>query len=481
MKDFYQGTVYLCGWIRDSIEGNKNNDTIGGTKMISKKDDHQISECNNPACKKLNISKKKKFTIVEGIKLFQIMGSNNTSNLNKSSFWQKIQDSKLIPERTAEQMKRFWTEHENYTVEQWLAKAIHLNLDFSFSLKQIPSPDFVKNFRKKYESEFMRLETLDPVHSTVNNDRIQDNRAHQSSGVSSVYSMNIGRSIASLASQSERGETDHMILKNFDDKRADGATSSAETTANTLVQNSQNTTNLSQTDATSLRKNLFGAIKNIPKNPNPFGANLTHINHIDNTLIEKIPKVEYELDLNDMALPIYSHESRPLETLDQVFERKMSKRLSKFHAKPIDRTQYDKELLQKQLDLEIIKIYITIQDDSLKKAFLQEHGQCNMKPYKRTTTKETNEEGKYQRLISELEETAHQYGIELEKALEIFESVSCSKSHFKKVLEKQSFTTWTEIDDLGLKSKDSPEYAHLLKQKGPEEVERRKAFLGIAE
>lgn len=109
-----------------------------------------------------------------------------------------------------------------------------------------------------------------------------------------------------------------------------------------------------------MRKNLFGAIKNIPKNPNPFGANLTHINHIDNTLIEKIPKVEYELDLNDMALPIYSHESRPLEILDQVFERKMSKRLSKFHAKPIDRTQYDKELLQKQLDLEIIKIYITI-------------------------------------------------------------------------------------------------------------------------
>lgn len=59
---------------------------------------------------------------------------------------------------------------------------------------------------------------------------------------------------------------------------------------------------------------------------------------------------------------------------------------------------------------------------------------------------------------------AHQYGVELDKALEIFESVSCSKSHFRKVLEKQSFTTWTAIDDLGLKqSEDSPEYLHLLK------------------
>ena len=234
-----------------------------------------------------------------------------------------------------------------------------------------------------------------------------------------------------------------------------------------------------QSDANSLRKNLFGAIKNIPKNPNPFGANLTHINHIDNTLMDKLPKVEYDFD--DGYLPLYTQEKRPMETIDAIFERKMSKRLSKFHAKPIDRTQYDKELLNKQLDLEIIKIYITIQDDSIKQAFLQEHGQCSGKPYKRTTTKETNEEGKYQRLIKELEDLAHQYGIELEKALEIFESVSCSKSHFKKVLEKQSFTTWTEIDDLGLKSKDSPEYMHLLKAKGQEEVERRKVFLGISD
>jgi hypothetical protein len=75
---------------------------------------------------------------------------------------------------------------------------------------------------------------------------------------------------------------------------------------------------------------------------------------------------------------------------------------------------------------------------------------------------------------------AHQYGIVLDNALEIFESVSCSKSHFKKVLEKQSFTTWSAIDDLGLKqSDDSPEYQHLLKSKGLEEVERRKLFLGI--
>jgi ribulose bisphosphate carboxylase small subunit len=71
-----------------------------------------------------------------------------------------------------------------------------MNLDFSFSLKQIPSPDFVQNFRKKYESEFMRLETLDPNYSNHASERIVAGVAHQSSGVSSVYSMNMGRNIS---------------------------------------------------------------------------------------------------------------------------------------------------------------------------------------------------------------------------------------------------------------------------------------------
>ena len=44
------------------------------------------------SCKQLNIGKKKKFTITEGIKLLQIMNSNNANNLNKNAFWQKIQE-----------------------------------------------------------------------------------------------------------------------------------------------------------------------------------------------------------------------------------------------------------------------------------------------------------------------------------------------------------------------------------------------------
>jgi hypothetical protein len=52
--------------------------------------------------------------------------------------------------------------------------------------------------------------------------------------------------------------------------------------------------------------------------------------------MDKLPKVEYDFD--DGYLPLYTQEKRPMETIDAIFERKMSKRLSKFHAKPIDRT-----------------------------------------------------------------------------------------------------------------------------------------------
>lgn len=60
-------------------------------------------------------------------------------------------------------MKKFWTKYEHTTVEQWLVKAIHENLDFSLSLKQIPSETFVQDFRRKYELEFMRVESFDAL------------------------------------------------------------------------------------------------------------------------------------------------------------------------------------------------------------------------------------------------------------------------------------------------------------------------------
>jgi len=50
------------------------------------------------------------------------------------------------------------------------------------------------------------------------------------------------------------------------------------------------------------------------------------------------------------------------------------------------------------------------------------------------------------------------YGVDFDKAIEIFESVSCCKKQLKSALENQEYISWSEFDDLALKNVDSLEY-----------------------
>jgi hypothetical protein len=66
-----------------------------------------------------------------------------------------------------------------------------------------------------------------------------------------------------------------------------------------------------------------------------------------------LPPVEYEYEtigfeddsqdhstmiLDGPLSELYDMESRPMQSFDQIFEKKVQKRLAIFHAKPIDRT-----------------------------------------------------------------------------------------------------------------------------------------------
>ena len=67
----------------------------------------------------------------------------------------------------------------------------------------------------------------------------------------------------------------------------------------------------------------------------------------------------------------------------------------------------------------------------------------------------------------------------MEEINKTFIEVSCKKSKLIDVLKGQSFSKWTELEDMALeKGTESPEYTFLLKTKGPEEILRRKRFLG---
>jgi len=87
-----------------------------------------------------------------------------------------------------------------------------------------------------------------------------------------------------------------------------------------------------------------------------------------------------------------------------IFEKKMQKRLATYHNKPIDRTQFDHDMLCKQLDLEVLNITLADNEDNkAREQYLSNGGQCFGSGYKRNIVRETNEEGKWKRLINELE------------------------------------------------------------------------------
>lgn len=47
---------------------------IRGKELLNTADDHVLFINENEQCKRLNIGKKKRFTITEGLKMFTIMG-----------------------------------------------------------------------------------------------------------------------------------------------------------------------------------------------------------------------------------------------------------------------------------------------------------------------------------------------------------------------------------------------------------------------
>ena len=114
---------------------------------LLKKEDYFMCININEKSKRLNIGKKKKYTIIEGIKLFETVGSHKNLQMNTSAFWNKVVNQNIFPERSADSLKSFWKRIEFKQLEQYLIECVHENTDFCLSFKRIPNPDFVKRFK----------------------------------------------------------------------------------------------------------------------------------------------------------------------------------------------------------------------------------------------------------------------------------------------------------------------------------------------
>jgi hypothetical protein len=88
-------------WITDSIKEGK----------CLKRDDYFIVINTDDASLKLNISKKKKYTVIEGIKLYEIITNHKMLQVTQKGFWDKAEKQNILPERSADSMKTFWAKH----------------------------------------------------------------------------------------------------------------------------------------------------------------------------------------------------------------------------------------------------------------------------------------------------------------------------------------------------------------------------------
>lgn len=74
--------------------------------------------------KRLNIAKKKKYTIVEGMNLYEIISNQKNINVSSTQIWNKLANQNIFPERTAESLKNFWKKMHHKTLEEFLIESI---------------------------------------------------------------------------------------------------------------------------------------------------------------------------------------------------------------------------------------------------------------------------------------------------------------------------------------------------------------------
>lgn len=146
-SDYFHGRIFSSRWLDDSIKQGK----------CLPADTYFVAQNLNENARKLNIGKKKKYTIIEGIKLYEIITNQKNIQENSNQFWSKVHNQGILPERTADSMKNFWKKNLSKTLEEFLIECIHEATDFCLSFKEVPNPDFEPRFRQKYESEFLKL------------------------------------------------------------------------------------------------------------------------------------------------------------------------------------------------------------------------------------------------------------------------------------------------------------------------------------
>eukprot|EP00347_Sterkiella_histriomuscorum_P011097 403373765 len=430
--NFYKGPIYSGRWIIQSVQ----------EKKVLNRDDFFICMNVSPRALSLNLSKKKKYTISEGMKLYEALtNQKNTQNLPKS-FWIKAESQNLLLDRSADSMKNFWNKISSKTLEQYLIECIHEKTDYCLSFKEIPNPNFIPRFKQQFENEFMKLEAFDEMSEDgKENDKMEIQQIEKQASSYGI-SRNIGRSLAQL---NPDGQQQPFTPRSRTQSFTKEETKLQDLAAKDILMEE---TKQQQRPSYQFKKLQKLDQSKLSYNPNEYIANDTVYLSLDKRILSAS---SFEMEL----------------------ENHLTIRMQKLLPKDFDIVEYDKELLQKQLDLETVEITLT-QDAAKAIEFDVDVF------YERAVRRFPNEEGMFRRLQMELSEIGQRYGVGDLEVNKMFIEVSCCKAKLIEVLERQSFSKWSELEDLALRrGVDSEEYKYLMRQKGAEEVARRVKFLGI--
>ena len=136
-NNFYRGKLYDETWITDSISSG----------FLQAMETYQLGVNESDDALKMNIGKRKRITIVEGMKLYKVLGARKF-NVVSNDWWKSIERQQFLPERSIDSMKNFWKEYSAKTLEQYLLEAIFYKWDYCLSFKEIPSQEFVEKHKQ---------------------------------------------------------------------------------------------------------------------------------------------------------------------------------------------------------------------------------------------------------------------------------------------------------------------------------------------
>ena len=146
-NNFYRGQMFDEQWIRDSIASG----------CLQPKTEYELGLNDSDEALKLNIGKRKKITIVEGICLYRLLGARQYDKLPIETF-KGIERQRYLPERSVDTMRSFWKEFSQKPLEQYLVEAIFHKWDYCLSFKEIPNEEFEAKHRRQFAYDFHLLE-----------------------------------------------------------------------------------------------------------------------------------------------------------------------------------------------------------------------------------------------------------------------------------------------------------------------------------